>query len=163
MLVMRHHNFWLIQNILVKTFIKWNFFLYSWFYLQNTGKMYMYLLCLCTCANTQNYFKTYTGLTFSFKTNIGTMFKSLHLHYYFQTQVNTKKSCTQLLMRKIFYSILQCAILQNINQFGRMTKENRLNIQLPKKYLSMIVRKMLVFIKLQEFTSKSRKSACFSP
>lgn len=149
--------------MLVKTFIKWNFFLYSWFYLQNTGKMYMYLLCLCTCANTQNYFKTYTGLTFSFKTNIGTMFKSLHLHYYFQTQVNTKKSCTQLLMRKIFYSILQCAILQNINQFGRMTKENRLNIQLPKKYLSMIVRKMLVFIKLQEFTSKSRKSACFSP
>lgn len=148
---------------MVKTFIKWNFFLYSWFYLQNTGKMYMYLLCLCTCANTQNYFKTYTGLTFSFKTNIGTMFKSLHLHYYFQTQVNTKKSCTQLLMRKIFYSILQCAILQNINQFGRMTKENRLNIQLPKKYLSMIVRKMLVFIKLQEFTSKSRKSACFSP
>lgn len=141
------------------------FFLYSWFYLQNTGKMYMYLLCLCTknCAITQNYFKTYTGLTFSFKTNIGTMFKSLHLHYYFQTQVNTKKSCTQLLMRKIFYSILQCAILQNINQFGRMTKENRLNIQLPKKYLSMIVRKMLVFIKLQEFTSKSRKSACFSP
>lgn len=137
--------------------------MYSWFYLQNTGKMYMYLLCLCTCANTQNYFKTYTGLTFSFKTNIGTMFKSLHLHYYFQTQVNTKKSCTQLLMRKIFYSILQCAILQNINQFGRMTKENRLNIQLPKKYLSMIVRKMLVFIKLQEFTSKSRKSACFSP
>lgn len=148
---------------MVKTFIKWNFFLYSWFYLQNTGKMYMYLLCLYTCANTQNYFKTYTGLTFSFKTNIGTMFKSLHLHYYFQTQVNTKKSCTQLLMRKIFYSILQCAILQNINQFGRMTKENRLNIQLPKKYLSMIVRKMLVFIKLQEFTSKSRKSACFSP
>lgn len=139
------------------------FFLYSWFYLQNTGKMYMYLLGLCTCAITQNYFKTYTGLTFSFKTNIGTMFKSLHLHYYFQTQVNTKKSCTQLLMRKIFYSILQCAILQNINQFGRMTKENRLNIQLPKKYLSMIVRKMLVFIKLQEFTSKSRKSACFSP
>lgn len=141
------------------------FFLYSWFYLQNTGKMYMYLLGLCTCAITQNYFKTYTGLTFSFKTNIGTMFKSLHLHYYFQTQVNTKKSCTQLhvLMRKIFYSILQCAILQNINQFGRMTKENRLNIQLPKKYLSMIVRKMLVFIKLQEFTSKSRKSVCFSP
>lgn len=127
------------------------FFLYSWFYLQNTGKMYMYLLCLCTknCAITQNYFKTYTGLTFSCKTNNATMYN--------------KKSCTQSLVRKIFYSILQCAILQNINQFGRMTKENRLNIQLPKKYLSMIVRKMLVFIKLQEFTSKSRKSACFSP
>lgn len=143
------------------------FFLYSWFYLQNTGKMYMYmyLLGLCTCAITQNYFKTYTGLTFSCKTNNATMYKCqpLHLHYYFQTQVNTKKSCTQSLVRKIFYSILQCAILQNINQFGRMTKENRLNIQLPKKYLSMIVRKMLVFIKLQEFTSKSRKSACFSP
>lgn len=143
------------------------FFLYSWFYLQNTGKMYMYLLCLCTkiCAITQNYFKTYSELTFSCKTNNATMYKyqPLHLHYYFQTKVNTKKSCTQLLMRKIFYSILQCAILQNINQFGRMTKENRLNIQLPKKYLSMIVRKMLVFIKLQEFTSKSRKSACFSP
>lgn len=125
------------------------FFLYSWFYLQNTGKMYMYLLGLCTCAITQNYFKTYTGLTFSCKTNNATMYN--------------KKSCTQSLVRKIFYSILQCAILQNINQFGRMTKENRLNIQLPKKYLSMIVRKMLVFIKLQEFTSKSRKSACFSP
>lgn len=140
-------------------------FLYSWFYLQNTSTKYMYFICSCTCAITQKYFKTYTGLTFSCKTNNATMYKCqpLHLHYYFQTQVNTKKSCTQSLVRKIFYSILQCAILQNINQFGRMTKENRLNIQLPKKYLSMIVRKMSVFIKLQEFTSKSRKSACFSP
>lgn len=69
------------------------FFLYSWFYLQNTGKMYMYLLGLCTCAITQNYFQTYTGLTFSCKTNNATMYKCqpLHLHYYFQTQVNTKK------------------------------------------------------------------------
>lgn len=104
-----------------------NFFLYSWFYLQNTGKMYMYLLCLCTknCAITQNYFKTYTGLTFSCKTNIATMYKCkpLHLHYYFQTQVNTKKSCTQLLMRKIFsiqyYNVLYSKTSTNLAEWQK--------------------------------------------
>lgn len=99
-------QFLINTNILVNTFIKWNF-LYSWFYLQNTGTMYMYILCSCTCAITQNYFQKYmywTNILLQKQIHVLLQVLALAFAYYFQTSEH-KMSCTQLLLRNIFYLV----------------------------------------------------------
>lgn len=95
-------QFLMNTNMLVKTFIKWSYFFVS-MVLSSKYRYNVHVNSLLMHLCYQNYLKTLDNILL--QNLILLQVLALVFTYYFQTQVNTKISCTQLLMRNIFYLV----------------------------------------------------------